>query len=485
MRLNILTYLLIAIMALPASATPKHEIRATWITTLGGMDWPRQKANNEEQMQRQQKELCQILDSLQRANFNTVLFQTRLRGSVIYPSDIEPFAESLTGRTGKNPGYDPLQFAIDECHKRGMEIHAWIVAVPIGNNRQVNLLGTQSVVKKKRHICKQFKGSWYLDPGHPESADYLTSIVHEIIGRYDIDGIHLDYIRYPEQGERFPDNDTYNKYGKGIAKKEWRKENITSMVRKIYRHVKELKPWVKVSSSPVGKYADTDRYPSKGWNALHAVHQDVLKWLDEGIQDVIFPMMYFRDNDFYPFALDWKENSRNRWVVPGLGIYFLSPNEKNWPIEEIARQIYFTRQAGLSGQAYFRNRFLLDNTKGLLHELKYDFYRHPALLPPMTWADSIPPTAPTNPTYTLDSEGALHIRWESGEDNHPLPVAYHLYASPSYPVDTENAENLVRTYIKETEITLTDWQKNCYFAITCTDRYGNESTPLMINHPFP
>ena len=168
--------LMVILFAITSSmAQPKHEIRATWLTTLGGMDWPRQKATNADGIRRQQEELCQILDQLKEANFNTVMLQTRLRGDLIYPSGIETFPEALTGRTGRNPGYDPLAFAIEECHKRGMELHAWIVTIPAGNNRQVKLLGKHSIVRKNRKICKQHEGAWYLDPGHPETANYLPS----------------------------------------------------------------------------------------------------------------------------------------------------------------------------------------------------------------------------------------------------------------------------------------------------------------------
>lgn len=118
-----------------------------------------------------EKELCDILDRLKAANFNTVLLQTRLRGDMIYPSSIETFAESLTGYTGRNPGYDPLAFAIEECHKRGMELHAWIVTIPAGNTRQVKLLGRNSIVQRNRKICKLYKGNWYLDPGNPETKN--------------------------------------------------------------------------------------------------------------------------------------------------------------------------------------------------------------------------------------------------------------------------------------------------------------------------
>ena len=464
-------------------AQPKHEIRATWITTLGGMDWPRNKATNASTILKQQQEFCAILDQLKKANFNTVMLQTRLRGDLIYPSQIETFPEALTGRTGRNPGYDPLAFAIEECHKRGMELHAWIVTIPAGNNRQVKLLGKHSIVRKNRKICKQHQGTWYLDPGHPETADYLANIVREITTRYDIDGIHFDYIRYPENARRFPDKDTFRKYGKGKELKQWRRDNITSIARRLYTEVKQLKPWVKVSSSPVGKYRDTNRYPSLGWNAYETVYQDAQGWLEEGIHDALFPMMYFKDNHFYPFALDWQENKHGRWVVPGLGIYFLSPKEKDWPLDEISRQIYFTRQIGLDGHAYFRNRFLLDNIKGVFNEVKHEFYTSPALLPPMTWQDSIPPTTPAEPSFQTQSDGSIRMAWSVSKDNHDLPVTYHLYGSNTYPVDTQDAGNLVQTYLRDDKTTIKGWKNKRYFAVTASDKYGNESAPLALNEP--
>ena len=479
------TFLIILLISLLGSihsaAQPKHEIRATWITTLGGMDWPRQKATSAEGIHRQKQELRQILDQLKEANFNTVMLQTRLRGDLIYPSTIETFPESLTGRTGRDPGYDPLVFAIEECHKRGMELHAWIVTIPAGNNRQVKLLGKHSIVRKNRKICKQHEGAWYLDPGHPETADYLASIVREIVTRYNVDGVHFDYIRYPENARRFPDADTHRKYGKGKDLKQWRRENITSIVRRLHTEVKQLKPWVKVSSSPVGKYRDTSRYSSYGWNAYETVHQDAQDWMKEGIHDALFPMMYFKDNHFYPFALDWKENDHGRWVVPGLGIYFLSPRERDWPLDEVSRQLFFTRQQGLAGHAYFRNKFLLDNVKGILTELKVELYTVPALVPPMVWQDSIAPTAPTSPMYESLPDGSIKLAWSTSKDNHDLPVVYHLYASNSYPVNTDNALNLFITHLTENEIRLDSKHGELFFAVTSADRYGNESAPLALN----
>ena len=478
-------------ITIPSIARDKYEVRATWLTTLGGMDWPSQKANSPEGIKRQQEELCHILDELQAANFNTVLFQTRLRGDVIYPSYLEIFSECLTGKEGKNPNYDPLQFAIEECHKRGMAIHAWIVTIPIGNKRQIRLLGRKSVVSKQPSICKQFKGNWYLDPGEPASATYLSNIVKEIVARYDIDGIHFDYMRYPEHGKRFPDYQSYRKYGKKRPIDEWRRDNITRIVRSLYTEVKALKPWVIVSSSPVGKYSDTKRYRSYGWNAFHEVHQDAQEWLKDGIHDALFPMMYFRDNHFFPFALDWQENKNKRWIVPGLGIYFLQAKGQEWALDDIIRQIHFTRNQHFEGQAYFRNRFLLHNTKGIWDEISRNFYLTPAVTPPLTWIDSIAPATPTLISFDekaiLNShEPSVTMRWEPSSTQKAGGIYYRIYASNSYPVDTESGENIIKVCVNDSIYSYAaalPWQKKRFWAITAVDRYGNESLPLECNQP--
>ena len=432
----------------------------------------------------QKEELCKQLDMLKEANFNTVLFQTRLRGDVIYPSIYETFAESLAGKTGRNPGYDPLKFAIEECHKRGMEIHAWMVCIPAGNDRQVKLLGKQSVVKKKPTMCIHFKRAWYLDPGNPETAKYLAAIAKEITMNYDIDGIHLDYIRYPENAENFPDGKTFRKYGKGKTISQWRRDNITSIVREIYNDVKLIKPWVKVSSSPVGKYDDTRRYSSKGWNAYNAVYQDAKLWLKTGIHDAIFPMMYFRDNHFYPFALDWEENKHGRFVVPGLGIYFLKQKAHEWDINEIMRQIYFTRRNGLDGQAFFRNEFLMKNTCGLTDSLKCRFYTYPAAVPPMVWQDSIAPAQPVNGVISFRNDSVM-INWDKADSSKTEEASYRIYASDFYPVDINDGKNIICLKHGSNSFcySLKAGKIKRFWAITATDRYGNESSPLEINRP--
>lgn len=479
MKRSTLTLLYIVLMLPLAAQLPKHEVRAAWITAVYGLDWPRTRATSPERMRKQQDELVEILDKLKAANFNTVLFQTRTRGDVLYQSSIEPYNSILTDKVGGDPGYDPLTFAIEECHKRGMECHAWMVSIPLGNKKHVASLGKESVTKKKAAICVPYKNEYFLNPGHPQTKEYLMSLVREVVKRYDVDGVHFDYLRYPENAPRFPDGYDYKRYAKGRSLAQWRRDNITDIVRYIYKEVKALKPWVKVSTSPVGKYRDTSRYSSRGWNAYHTVYQDVQGWLGEGIQDQIYPMQYFRGNHFYPFALDWKEQSNGRHIIPGLGIYFLDPAEGNWTLDEIERQMHFIRAQKLEGEAHYRVKYLMDNTQGLYDTLEKNFYTAPALQPAMPWIDSVPPTPPTNLRTEQLAEGYLLLRWNPATDNDRQNApTYVVYGSDTYPVDISNPENILAQRVQGTEFIyapIFPWTTRKYFAVTAMDRCGNES----------
>lgn len=467
----------------PLFAPKKHEVRAVWLTTFRGLDWPTTQVKSDADIAIQKKELTDILDQLQAAHVNTVIFQTRVRGNLIYPSEHEVWCESLTGKAGTSPGYDPLAFAIEECHKRGMELHAWMVAVPLGSDEVHKEMGAQSITKRYPHLCKRFRKHWYLNPGHPDSQKYLASLVNELITRYDVDGVHLDYIRYPDRPKRFPDASEYRKYGKGKSLYQWRRDNITRLVRAVCHEVKRVKPWVKVSSAPLGKYRNTARY-NAGWNGYNDVYQETQAWMQEGIQDMIFPMLYYRDNYFYPFVLDWKEHSHGRMVIPGLGIYFLHPSEGDWTLDEVERQLNFIRWSGCEGESYFRSRFLTENTQGLYDHVQERFYHTQALVPPITWIDDVPPACPAHAEYG-QTGNTMQLVWTPATDNMEGGIRYNVYASQTYPVDTDNPENLVRAYLTDTCYTLQPmpYQAVRHYAVTAIDRCGNESEPMQLRMP--
>lgn len=441
---------------------PKREVRAVWLTTIGGLDWPHSYAQNELMAGRQKQELRDILDKLQRAGINTVLFQARVRGTVVYPSQLEPWDGCLSGVPGKAPGYDPLAFAIDECHKRGMELHAWVVTIPVG---KWNALGCKTLRNKYPHLIKRIGEEGYMDPENTATATYLANFCKDITDRYDVDGIHLDYIRYPETWKI------------NIAHDAARR-NITAIVRAIGEKVKASKPWVKYSCSPIGKFSDLSRFASNGWNAYAKVCQDAQGWLRDGLMDALFPMMYFQGNHFFPFAIDWAEQSYGRMLVPGLGIYFMSPSEKNWSLDVITREMQVARQYGM-GHAYFRSKFFTDNLKGIYTYAQRIFTPTLALPPAMTWENNKLP-APPSELNTSEEQGKAIISWRGGRSANNSPyILYNVYASTSCPVDVTDARNLIAMRYAKNRIVVSPRNAQMYFAVTSIDRYGNESQPLQ------
>lgn len=428
---------------------PKYEYRAVWLTTIENLDWPKTKVRTESDIAVQQRELTSMLDSLHRLNVNTVLLQTRLRGDVIYPSSHEPFSSVFTGVVGKNPGYDPLAFVIEECHKRGMQLHAWLVALPLGKAEHVRRLGKSSLRVRKPKLCRYYKGQWYMEPAEPEVSQYLSDLVGEIVSKYDVDGIHLDYIRYPDRSGDYPDAPLYRRYSHGETLSEWRRGNITSVVRTIYSRVKQLKPWVRVSCAPLGKYDNLATYSSLGWDAYNTVFQEAQEWLKEGIMDMLFPMLYFSGNDFYPFVRNWQENSYGRHIAPGIGIYRLLPSEGNWSPVEITRQLYTSRAAGAVGSVMFRAEHLLGNIKGGA-EIYSRVYSSSALVPPMSWAVDTPLDAPER-FYAEYQGDSIILSWSRVPTSPAVPAAkYNIYASYEYPVDLNDVRNLVGRMVADT-----------------------------------
>lgn len=467
MRKKITILLLTYLMALTATAQPtvvKTEMRAVWLTVIGGIDWPRTAAIDAATMKRQQQELCRTLDQLKAANVNCVLMHTRVRASVIYPSQIEPWYEYLTGKNGRSPGYDPLQFCIDECHKRGMQCHAWVVTIPVG---KWNSAATKQLRQKMPKVIRKIGDEGFMNPESPETADYLARICREITERYDVDGIHLDYIRYPETWKMT------------VSRDEGRR-HITHIVKTIRQAVKSIKPWVMFSCSPIGKFDDLSRYNSKGWNAYTKVCQDAQGWLRDGLMDALFPMMYFKGDHFYPFAIDWQQHSSDRIVAAGLGTYMLDKSQQNWSLDIMKRQMYVLRSLGI-GHAHFRSKFFTDNTKGIYDFSVQEFDRYPAIIPPMTWEHSQAPAAPASLTVNGNT-----LTWSAvpAEESYTL---YNIYASETSPVNTDDARNLVATRVMGTT-----WNGagNLHYAVTAIDRYGNEgparqdiATPAKVTMP--
>jgi uncharacterized lipoprotein YddW (UPF0748 family) len=464
-RIIIVLVLLICASSSLVPQAPKHELRAVWISAASG-DWPRSNDAAE-----QQRSLIEIFDLLKRNNFNTVFFQVRPRGNVLYRSSIEPWAPQLAGVMGKDPGYDPLEFAVEQAHQRGLEIHAWFNVSKVWGSEQLPQ-HRDHVTRAHRNWVKLSEGEWWLDMGIPDAREYTERLVHELITTYDIDGLHFDYIRYPS--DKFDDWGSFSQWSDGIERPEWRRNNITSFVRNCYTMVQETRPWIKVGSAPLGIYRSIAGAQST-FNGYSGVFQDSRRWLRERIHDYIAPQLYWslgeqknpNDPDFFALSNDWVQENYDRHVYVGIGAYRENVQR------ELREQVITTRVEGANGHAFFR----YENIGTVLSRIG-DLYASPALVPVMSWKDSVPPNMPKNISVTTVQGGKL-IRW-SEPDTAPdkeRPVRYVVYRSAQKNVDTRRGENILAV-LPDSERSYRDERSAdaaMFYTVTAVDRAGNES----------
>lgn len=412
-----------------------------------------------------------MFDVLKKHNFNAVIFQVRPRGNVLYRSTIEPWAGQLAGVLGKDPGYDPLAFAIEEAHKRGLELHAWFNVAKVWGSDALPY-HQQHITRTHRDWVKLVENEWWVDMGIPEARQYTESLVQELVQSYNIDGIHFDYIRYPS--DKFEDWGSFTKYGDGVERAEWRRNNITDFVRSVHRFIQKEKPWVKIGSAPLGIYQSINGAQSS-FNGYSGVFQDSRRWLREGMHDYLAPQLYWtigeqknpNDPDFYALSNDWVQENFQRHMYIGVGAY--RENIQN----EIREQLQITREEGAHGQVYFR----YENTLSAL-ERYGGLYHTPALIPSMAWKDSIPPLAPKEITV-LREYGITTVSWkepDAASDNEK-PFRYVVYRSPVKKIDTRKADHILailpgsdRTYRDDTSS-----GKEYFYTVMALDRAWNES----------
>jgi uncharacterized lipoprotein YddW (UPF0748 family) len=333
-----------------------------------------------------------------------------------------------------------------------MECHAWFVTYPKG-------------MKKKKEV--------FLDPGNPETNRHLLKMINEITEKYDVDGIHFDYVRYPEQPDAVTDRETYQRYGNRQNKSEWRRNNINQFVYAAYDSIKSKKPWVQVSSSVVGMYDKIPAVRRSHWTA-RSVYQDPEAWLAAGKQDFIVPMMYYSDELFFPFVDDWQARSHGRFIVPGLGLYQMDEKESNWSAGKIQEQIQYSRDRKVTGNAFYRARYLVNNKKGIFTIIQNQFYQHPALLPPLTWLSTDQPEPPVG-IEAKKSGTFMYLHWQPTTYD---SVSYNVYRSETFPVDTNNPATLVAAHIPNQMlfVPIDDTvETGYYYVVTTYDRYHNES----------
>jgi uncharacterized lipoprotein YddW (UPF0748 family) len=448
---------------------PKREVRAVWLTTVGGLDWPRSYDVAE-----QKRSLHEIVDKLGAANFNTIFFQVRGRGDAMYRSSYEPWSAQLTGTLGKDPGWDPLQEVIRLAHERGMEVHAWFNTFIVKNREG------RSSESYPRHIVSahpewvhETQDEWWVDPGIPAVRAYTLNVALEIVKNYDIDGFHFDFMRYPEK--IFNDGSTYRLYGNNMPKAEWRRQNIDRFVAAFYDSATQYKPRLRIGSAPIGIYRNVNGF--NGLQSYDNVYQDSREWLRQGKQDYIVPQIYWaigRTNshpDFVRVARDWSENTLGRDVYTGLGVY------KSEVAIQVPALIDTTRALGFHGSSFFRYEFIAQqlNVGGR--------YRFRSLQPVMPWKDSIPPNAPQHLHIKTLVDDEIRLEWSAPPPAKDGDTAmyFNIYRSAVQPVDIEDVRNLIGT-LKGNSLSYVDAIEHpssakYYYAVTAMDGGYNESAP--------
>jgi uncharacterized lipoprotein YddW (UPF0748 family) len=398
---------------------PLREFRGAWIATIGDASWPSKPGLPTAQ---QKAELTAILDRAVALKLNAVIFQVRPACDAVYQSSLEPWSEYLTGIQGRAPSpyYDPLEFAIAEAHKRGLELHAWFNPFRAHYFRAVSPVAANHITKVRPDLVRSYGRFLWLDPGEPQARAYSLRVIMDVVKRYDVDGIHLDdYIYpYPEtnfvgKAIAFPDQSSWKQYGaaSGMSLADWRRQNVDDFMQQLYHSIKAQKPWVKFGISPFGIWRPANPRGITGMDAYAVLYGDSRKWLMEGWCDYLAPQLYWAIQPpahSFPALLAWwnAQNVRHRHVWAGMDD--LKVGDK-WSPLEIVGQIDLTRRYADPGQIHW-NASALMNNNALDSLLSRACYQQPALIPACPWLETNPPAPPK---LTVTAWGKTeHAQWQ-------------------------------------------------------------------------
>jgi len=477
----------------PYKPEPKREFRGVWVATVENIDWP---SNTKLTAPQQKQQLADILAAHQKTGINAVMFQVRPAADAFYAKSREPWSRWLTGTQGKapDPAFDPLEFALTEAHKRGMELHAWFNPYRATKDNRYGLLSLNHITNTKPEWFFIYGGIKLFNPGLPEVREYIVKVILDVVDNYDIDGVHMDdyFYPYPIAGQKINDTEAYQKYGNDFKDiREWRRDNVNQLIKMLADSVHKHNPRIKFGISPFGIWANKSQNPegsvTSGGSSYYEQFADSRKWMKEGWLDYINPQLYwpigYRFAPFENLVDWWSNNTYNRHLYIGQAPYRI--NEKmvtNFKhANEIPDQIRLLRSnPRVQGSVYFSSKSLTDNKLGFTDSLEMDFYRHPALPPAMLWLDSVAPNVPRNFTARAVNR-AVHLNWEAPTLAHDKEAVYGyvIYRfEGTEKVDLGDPKNILHIqYSAEPAYidTTTEKGKSYSYIITAIDRLKNES----------
>ena len=458
-----------------------REFRAVWVATVANIDWPSRPGLPVSQ---QKAELIKIMDTAASLKLNAVIFQVRPACDALYASKIEPWSEYLTGVSGQapKPFYDPLEMAVAEAHKRGMELHAWFNPYRARHPSAKSPIPSGHVSKKLPGIVRTYGRHLWLDPTDPGTRKHSLAVIMDVVKRYDVDGIHLDDYFYPYQerdaGGRtidFPDDGpwrTYRAAGGAMARDDWRRDAVNRFIREIYEAKQAVKPWVKFGISPFGIWRPGNPPQIRGFDAYAEIYADSRLWLQKGWVDYFTPQLYWAiapPAQSYPVLLKWwaDQNVLGRNLWPGNFTSRIRDGASNWQAREILDQIEATRkQAGAGGNVHFSMRVLMRNLDGIADKLRSGPYAEPALVPASPWLASQRPGAP----HVTRRGSALTLGHGSG--SRPWLWVVQTRTGGSWRLEVVPAD---RTKHVVAESAFPD-----LMAVRAIDRCGNASPPTLV-----
>jgi len=376
---------------------PKNEFRAVWIATVVNIDWPK---NSTDYVEKQKADFIEILDMYQKLNFNAVVVQIRSVGDALYPTTLAPWSRYLTGSEGKapNPKYDPLQWMINESHKRGFEFHAWMNPYRATMDLKTETLSIDHDYNKHRDWMIEYGGKYYYNPALPEVQKHLTAIVEEVVIKYDIDAIHFDDYFYPYKikGLNFNDTASYKQYGNGLSLDDWRRSNVTNFIKNISFGIKKLKPWVQFGISPFGVWRNKSVDPKgsdtqSGQTNYDDLFADPVDWMKNNWIDYIIPQLYWsidhKTASYAKLIKWWSENvPSNTALYIGNSTYKIkADSDRHWNnIYEITNQIDLTRNfPNVQGNGFYSAKWFINKNQDVVKILKDYEYKYPALTLPV------------------------------------------------------------------------------------------------------
>lgn len=502
-----LLFLLITTTALYAQESkqsPKREFRGVWIATVQNIDWPSKDAVGVDPVN-QKQEFVQILDEHQRTGINAIMLQVRPSADALYAKSREQWSMFLTGKQGLapiDPLYDPLEFAVEEAHKRGMELHAWFNPYRATNNMLDSLISADHITRIKPDWFFTYGGKKYFNPGLPEVREYIIDVIMDVVRDYDIDGVHFDDYFYPYPGkDKLPDSTTYQLYGKDFKNiEDWRRNNVDILIKTLSERIHAEKSFVKFGISPFGiwrnKAQDPNGSESNGLSGYSALYADARKWVQEGWVDYINPQVYFPF--YYPAApyeklVDWwSANAYGKHVYVGQGVYRAMEDREGWrDKQQLPNQIRYLREnPDVQGSVFFSSRSLTNNLAGFRDSLQHDFYKYPALQPQMQWLGNNAPISPSNlknkKFLFFSSNKMAKLEWElpEGKDRDAV-YGYVIYRfNENETVDLENSSKIIKisfdknlNYFEDERISRGQTYK---YVVTSIDRLKNESAPSNV-----